>query len=384
MIFYYFMFIHFLYMLNLHGTRPIVSLFADAQGYSALVVGTLFSAFAFLPMLLALWIGKWLDRYGARKIHLLGGSGVFVGLLAPVLFPGLAALFFSQIVIGLSQVFVMVSLQKTIGNLPGHRDKLIGTMTFVASAGMFAGPLVNSFVYEHYGFQMAYAVSLGFIAVALLAGLILRPEFWRRGGSQFSFSRENKNSTWELLGNKTLRKALIISGMVLYSKDLFSAYFPIYASGLGLTPSRIGILMSVMAGAGMLVRFFQYHLVLAFGRGPLLMFLLMASGAAYMVLPFVSSTMMLGVMSALLGAGLGLGQPLSLVYALNITQEERQGEVLGLRITVNRGSQFAAPLFFGAIGSFAGLLPLFWISGLFLFAGAYSARSASDEAGAIP
>ena len=41
------------------------------------------------------------------------------------------------------------------------------------------------------------------------------------------------------------------------------------------------------------------------------------------------------------------------------------GEVLGLRLTVNKAVQFNVPLLFGGI-SFLGVLPIFWMNGLLL------------------
>lgn len=44
LVLYYFLLIQTLYSVSLQGTRPIVSLFADAQGASVAVIGFLVSA----------------------------------------------------------------------------------------------------------------------------------------------------------------------------------------------------------------------------------------------------------------------------------------------------------------------------------------------------
>jgi hypothetical protein len=75
-----------------------------------------------------------------------------------------------------------------------------------------------------------------------------------------------------------------------------------------------------------------------------------------------------------------LGQPLSLVYALNVSPQDRQGEVLGMRLTFNRGSQFIAPFLFGGIGGLAGLAPIFWVSGAIILTGAFFTRMSDNEA----
>jgi hypothetical protein len=42
-----------------------------------------------------------------------------------------------------------------------------------------------------------------------------------------------------------------------------------------------------------------------------------------------------------------------------------------MRLTVNKLTQIAVPLAFGALGSAFGLLPVFWANGAFLLAGGF-------------
>jgi MFS family permease len=374
MLFYTFLIIHFLHSVTLHATRPIISLFADSQGASAMIIGILFSVYAFFPMLMAIRVGKWLDQYGSWKIAFIGGSGVLLSLLIPFFYPGLGTLFFLQIFMGFSQLCITVSLQKTVGNLPGNRDKLIATFTFTGAMGGLVGPLLSGFSYDHFGFQVSIGISAVITLASLCIGLALGRDSWKSGQSVYKMIPEEPGSTWQMLRHVNLRKALIISGLVLYSKDLFVAYFPIYATHLGMTPSYIGLLLSISAGVAMTVRLVQFWLVKTFGRGKILFITLLISGFTFLLIPFTTVPVFLGILSALLGAGLGLGQPLSLVYALKVSPEGRQGEVLGMRLTFNRASQFTAPILFGGIGGLLGLFPIFWVSGGILLLGAYFTR----------
>jgi MFS family permease len=387
--FFIFLALQALISIALHGTRPIVSLYADSLGASAITIGLLVSSFALLPMLAAVSVGKWLDQYGSRKITLIGGGGILLAFIAPVIYPTIGMLFFSQFLIGLSHICTLLGLQKIVGNLPGNRDKLIATFSMMGSLGELIGPLVSGYSYEYFGFQSAFSIFSILVVTTLGIGVFMKHDFWLTGNSSSerkssssssssSSKSHKKEPTWKLLGQIDLRKALIISGLVLYSKDLFVAYFPIYGSGLGMTPSTIGIILSIMAGMSISVRMIQFWLVQKFGRARILTTTLVISGFAFSMIPFASTPVIIAIMAGALGAGLGLGQPLSLVYALNVSTVERQGEVLGLRLTFNRGSQFAAPFLFGGIGGVAGLSPVFWISGCILILGAYFTRMTSS------
>jgi len=69
--------------------------------------------------------------------------------------------------------------------------------------------------------------------------------------------------------------------------------------------------------------------------------------------------------------GLGCGQPLSIMQTYTRSPAGRSGEALGVRITVNKLTQFAVPIFFGSIGAAFGVIPVFLANALFLISGGY-------------
>lgn len=363
--------VHFLYSTSLFGLKPIVSLYANSQGASALTIGVLVSVYAFTPMLTALYVGKWLDRFGAKTMMLIGSSLMVFAVSIPVLSVSIPSLFVTQMLIGFSHIFIVVSIQKTVGNLNGSRDKLIATLTFVGSGGALVGPSLAGFTYEILGVNAAFISMVCIVSIGWLLILLLRKEQFPKLSKSLI---DKKEPSWLMLENTNLRNALLIGGMVLYSKELFSAYFPIYASGVGISASMIGIILSILAGASMMVRIVQHHLVNKFGRNQILLMTMVLSGVCYALVPFFREPTTLMILTIFLGVGLGLGQPLSLVFAINYSPEGRQGEVLGLRITINRGAQFIAPILFGAVGSFAGISPIFWASGGLLMIGTLLTR----------
>ncbi|MCP8616325.1 MFS transporter [Salirhabdus salicampi] len=365
-----------LFSIALRGSRPIVSLYADVIGASTLFIGLLIASFAFLPMLVAIQAGKWLDYYGAKKMTIIGGTGMLISLALPVWIPTLPVLFINQLLIGISHVCVLISLQKTIGNLDGNRDKLIASFSIAGALGEFLGPLSTGFLYENAGFQWTFFI----MALTVIAGVICI--FFATITDQAKIVEKEShinNGTWRLLKEANLRNALIISGLVLYSKDLFIGYFPVYGNSIGLSPSEIGIVISMLSAIAVVIRFLQFILVQHFGRSMLMMVTLIISGIAFLFIPLTENFIILMLLSCLLGVGLGLGQPLSIVYTLNVSDPKRHGEVLGLRLTFNRGSQFIAPFIFGIIGQVGGMIAAFGVSGIFLLIGSYFTRMKDDD-----
>src|SRR4051812_42812043 len=103
--------ITFGFQLMLYSTRPIKSLYALQLGATTWQIGMLTAAFAFFPFVLAIHIGKITDYIGDKLPVIFGMTGMMIGVALPFLFPNLWALYLSQAIIGVSQIFGVISLQ---------------------------------------------------------------------------------------------------------------------------------------------------------------------------------------------------------------------------------------------------------------------------------
>ncbi|TVY08375.1 MFS transporter [Paenibacillus cremeus] len=353
-------------------TRPVVSLYASSLGASTFDIGLLTGAFAFAPLMLAIHAGRVTDKFGDRLPVLLGNIGIAIGMALPWLFPTMWALFASQIIVGICNIFISVSLQNVIGHAApeGKRDHYYGLFGTAVAVGGVVGPILGGYIVQHFSYAAAFFASVLLGIVPILFSLIIRNE--RRSnpkaGSEFTAS-------FTLLKMPILRKALLSSALVLYSRDIFVAYFPLYADSIGISVSTIGWILSSQSLAMVVIRAALSKLTESLGRDRVLLASIVAAGLAFVLVPFTSHPVLLGIWAALMGFGLGCGQPLSMATAYNVSPKERTGEVLGLRLAFNCLSQLLAPLFFGVIGSMLGLLSVFFLSGAFLFSGSWAISS---------
>jgi MFS family permease len=156
-------------------------------------------------------------------------------------------------------------------------------------------------------------------------------------------------------------------------------YFPLLAENMGISPTMTGILLSFSGLSMLIIRFMQSFLVHSFGRMNILSCSLFVTAIIYLMLPFVPWIVFIFLIIGILGAGLGLAQPLSTAAVLEATLPERRGEVLGAQMAINRISQFIIPLIFGGIGGLIGVSAIFWGSGLVLMAFGYWTRPISKS-----
>jgi MFS family permease len=96
------------------------------------------------------------------------------------------------------------------------------------------------------------------------------------------------------------------------------------------------------------------------------------SAVAFFLIPLFNQSVFLMVISFIMGLGMGCCQPLSIVMAYNRSPKGRTGEVLGIRLTVNKTVQFLVPILFGSLGSLLGFFPVFWSNAALLLFSGYS------------
>ncbi|MED4784863.1 MFS transporter [Brevibacillus choshinensis] len=378
------LFITFGFQIMIFATRPMMTLYAADMGAETFRIGILAATFAFFPLLFAIHAGKIADYFGDRMPLFLSNIGCAVGLTLPFLFPTLWSLFVSQAIVGVSHVFINVCMQNVLGKAATkeNRDHYFSVFSTVVALASFIGPVLGGYLAEQFSYASVFMVSVA-ISVIPIGFSLLIPAMV---GQKKEKATEDAGNSFTLLKIPLLRKALATSALVLYSRDIYVAYFPLYASHLGISDSSIGWIIAIQGLAMVPIRLFLAKLAEVAGRDRVLLFSILTAGISFLLIPFVSNVVLLLILSAIMGVGLGCGQPLSLTTTYNASPKTRTGEVLGLRLASNRLSQLIAPLFFGVIGSWGGLVAVFYISGAFLLGGAFLTKEKTlpaEEKGSI-
>ncbi|WP_134703483.1 MFS transporter [Ammoniphilus sp. YIM 78166] len=365
-------------MITTSGIKPVVSLYAFTLGQSPAEISVIIASYALLPAFLALQIGRWADHYGTRPVVTVGNGMYIIALYVSALHPGFITFLFQQAMLGVAFTCIVLCLQKRMGNFGGNVDRNVANFTLFASVGTMIGPILSTYLYEHYGYFICSTVNMVFMCIALGSEFLIKNpdgETTTPRALELEQDLANRDSIWTLMKDRTLRNSILIGGLVLTNRELFSAYFPLLADNMGINPTMTGLILSFSGLTMLLIRFSQTRLVESFGRMKVLTWSLYISGIVYFLIPYSNWLLVLFVLVGILGGGLGLGQPLSIASVLEVSPPERRGEVLGVRLTVNRISQFSIPLVFGGIGGVLGVSFIFWVSGLVLMGFGYFTRA---------
>ncbi|MNC86178.1 Major Facilitator Superfamily protein [compost metagenome] len=164
----------------------------------------------------------------------------------------------------------------------------------------------------------------------------------------------------------------LTSALVMTGLDLFQLYLPLHGHAIGLSASAIGVILGAFAAAGFVTRALLMMLVRRFGEERTLCYSMYLAAGTFFLIPMFENAVVLGVVCFVLGLGMGLGQPLTVILTYNYSPPGRYGEGLGVRIAVNNSMHVAVPAVFGAVGSLFGLAPVFWLSSAILALGGYT------------
>jgi predicted MFS family arabinose efflux permease len=178
----------------------------------------------------------------------------------------------------------------------------------------------------------------------------------------------------DMLSTQGVSRTLATSSLLQSGQDLFQFYLPVYAHGIGLPASIIGVVLAMNSAAAFVVRLILPRLIAELKEDKVLAGAFFVGAACFMLLPFVKNSTLLGVVAFAYGLGMGCGQPIVTMQMFSNSVAGRSGEALGLRMTVNHLTRLAGPVIFGFIGSAFGLPAVFWVNGLMLGGGGALSR----------
>jgi len=380
MAFYLILLVTLLNHVSFKGSKVLISLFAIDLGASPMTIGLLFSMYSVFPVFLSVYAGQVSDRIGFRAPMIFGSVGLLGGLLLPYFIPTITALFLSATLIGLCYIFYIVSVQHLIGAIGEGAARTRNYSMFSVFIGFTAlvGPTTAGFAIDGVGYRSTYLLLAVFPVIPIVILMFLRrylPQPRRHDETRAG------HRLGDLLGNVPLRRVLVTAGILETGNELVNFLLPIYGHSIGLSASQIGLVIGAYAVSLLFVRALMPTLVRQWSEERVLSSSLLLAGLTCLAFPFVETFVLLLAVSFMMGLGLGCGAPLSLVLAYNRAPAGRSGEAMGLRQTVNKGTEVLVPILFGTLSTAVGMLPVFWLDAVMLSIGGWLMHREAGGAG---
>ena len=374
---------------TVYVARPTTSYRLLSLGYDARDVGLVAAAYALLPLLAAIPMGRFSDRRHAGS--LIGAGCAFeVGacvLLAVARTPlELAA---ASTLLGLGHLAVALGVQDVIAreSHADRHDQHFGLLTTGVSAGQLVGPLIAGLVLgNRSGAALTDATSRAMLLAAAIAGVAALCGFLaqrRRPDVPLTETSEPRGGNVRtILATPGVAAGIFASIAVLSAADVFTAYLPVLGEERGIGPGAVGVLLAFRAAASMGARIGIRTFVRWIGRLRLMALSAITAALAFGAATLSDDLVVLAILSVVAGFGLGFGQPLSMTIVAQLVPQEMRATALAVRLTGNRIGQIAAPAAAGLLAGGAGTASVFWLmSAMLLASGVVIRRSPSTVAG---
>lgn len=337
----------------------LLPLLALRFGAGAGDIGVLVAGASLLPLLLAVPIGTGVDRWGARRVMLLGFAGTTVALLPMVAQPSLAWLVVAFVVGSALQNGFIIGAQALIAALGADgrgREAAYGWWTTAMAGGQVVGPIAAGVLLDAFGMRPALAG----VVVAFAAALVLMRAVRSRGRSETVVPPFRWRAASRLLRDRTVGIAVLTSTAAVWAMTIHATFLPVHLESLSLSAAAIGAILSLRSLAAVVIRPVMPQVVaLLGGRERTVVYTLVALALALAGVVASPSPWAIGLWVVLFGAGHGLSQPISMVMVADRVAARERGAALGVRLMLNRLAQVLAPVAFVWFASGVGLPVLF-------------------------
>jgi predicted MFS family arabinose efflux permease len=348
-------------------------------GLPVVWLGIVSATYAILPVFIAVWLGRFIDR-GHDALAIWIGSALMMvacaGLWASR--TSMVALLLSNALLGVGQLFAVISQQMLCVRCSRlrSRESVFGNYMVVSAIGQGIGPLIVGWSGGDATVpptQFLFAVGFAASVIALACALPIRPSR-RRGKPQ---DGKGIIPLRQLLRTPGLAAVMVASVITVTGADLIVVYLPLLGAERSIDVNAIGGLLTARAAASMVARLIYVRLIGAFGRVPLMVASLVLGGVAFASIAIPMPIAALYAATSMTGFSIGIATTITITSVVALTAAGARGTANSLRVTGNRIAQAAMPFGASLVAAVTGAGGIFVIIAISLLASSvavYSSR----------
>jgi predicted MFS family arabinose efflux permease len=344
-------------------------------------LGIISATFAVPPTLLAVWVGRLLDRGLDAQVAWIG-SGVFVltGVGFYFFSDSLAALLLLTALFGVGHLFTMAAQQMLCVRCSGPRgrDTAFGNYVVSSAIGQGLGPYLIAWMggtarVPPTGKLFGIALVVAMLSLATAAAIRPAPKHMRPEKTREVVPLRT------LLRQRGLMAVITASVITITSQDLLTIYLPVLGTNQNIDVRNIGTLLTVRSVASLVSRLSYTRVLRLIARQPLTLLSMGGAGIGFacFALPIPLPAMYAAMI--FLGFSLGFATTLSLTNVVDLASAAAMGTVMSLRITGNRLGQAAVPFLASLVATATGVAGIFAIIAVSLVASGASVHFSRQE-----
>ncbi len=356
-----------------HVASVVIPLFAYTMNPSPFVFGLVFGAAHLLPLLFSIHAGALMDRLGARRVMLFCTVAATLLPLVYPLAPGIWALIFLQLFLGLAESMGWLGAQTMIGQYMHGRTTYAGRLSFVIRFGQLAAPPMAGVTWDVAGVWGAFILMSLWALGSVVSALLLPVQAIRPVSGAIGAQPKGLRSLMPRLSDYRLAFSLIsapsvaiivaLGALMHMGNSVQTSFYVAWLTDMGIAGTAIGLLSPAGAIGAALFSLLTAPLTRYVSGFWIVLFSLWAGILLICITPLLGTYLMLQIAMFLRSGMNGLAQPLVITLVLRGAGRSNQGKAVGLRGTANRMASIFAPLLMGAIGELVGIRYSFYVVG---------------------
>ena len=370
----------FIIMLGLGLATPILPLYAQSFGLNAAAVGSLITVFGVARILINIPAGHWSERFGRRKLLILGPLITAAGSFGFAVATSFPQLLFWRVLQGVGSAVLTTAAMVALADLsaPGNRGRIMSLYQGSLLLGAGAGPALGGVIAGAWGFRAPFFM---FGAFTLLGGVWA---FYRipetrdlaaadepAPGDAGSVAarpapspRPLRGSMWTMLRDISFLLVSLVTLATFFTRSGGQmTLLPLLGHNeIGLSETAIGLVFTVIALVNFATLYVAGSLSDRFGRKVVIVPSGILTAAAVGLYVYAGTGATFLAVSILLGIGTGLGGPAPAAYVADIVPAGMVGPAMGLYRTISDLGLVLGPVLLGAIVDAWGYDPAFGVN----------------------
>lgn len=333
---------------------PVMPSFMDIMHLSGKTMGYLVAVFAVAQLLMSPLAGRWVDRYGRKKmiiigLFLFGISELIFGLGTNVLM-----LYISRVLGGISAAFIMPGVTAYVADITSiqERPRAMGYISAAISTGFIIGPGIGGFIAE-YGVRMPFFFAAAVAFLACLSSIfILKEPLTKEQLAEISANTKQTNFISDLKRslNPLYFIAFIIVFVLAFGLSAYETVFSLFSDHkFGFTPKDIAAIITISSIFGVVVQVFMFgKMVDILGEKKLIQLCLITGAILAVASTVISSFLAVLVVTCFIFLAFDLLRP-ALTTFLSKAAGKEQGFVAGMNSTYTSLGNIVGPAMGGIL-----------------------------------
>lgn len=333
---------------------PVMPSFMDMMHLSGKTMGYLVAVFALSQLIISPFAGRWVDRYGRKRMIVIG---LFLFGLSELIFgfgTSVWVLYLARILGGISAAFIMPSATAYVADITSleERPKAMGYISAAISTGFIIGPGIGGFIAE-YGIRVPFffAAVVAFIA-CLSSVFILKEPLTKEELAEISENAKKSSFFGDL--KKSLHPlyfiAFIIVFVLAFGLSAYETVFSLFSDHkFGFTPKDIAAIITISSIFGVIVQIFLFgKMVEWLGEKKLIQACLVVGAILAVVSVMISGFVTVLVVTSFIFLAFDLLRP-ALTTFLSKAAGKEQGFVAGMNSTYTSLGNIVGPALGGVL-----------------------------------